>query len=174
MSPAHGLALHTVLEDGAAEVGCEGCWGIASGALGCWTAGCSWQAGSQRLPGRACKQTEMLLLRRATSHSCRLLGMMVVCGWSSSRRMTAVLVLEQRCDVSSLGAIVHVRRSMYEESNQLVERLNLYQSRPVPARRGPTSTAVTRTIAVPLMTTRQSDIGTYQFFARASHAQDPN
>jgi len=173
MSPAHSLALHTAPEDGADEVGCESCWGTASGALGCWTAGCSWQAGSQRLPGRACKQTEVLLLRRATSHSCRLLGMMVVCVWSSSHRVTAVLALEQRCDVSSLGATVHVRRSMSEESNQLVERLSLCQSRPVPGRRAPTSTAVTQTIAVPLMTTRQSDIGTCQFFTRASGPQLP-
>jgi len=112
----------------------------------------------------------MLLLRRATSHSCRLLGIMVVCGWSSSHRVTAVLVVEQRCDVSSLGATVHVRWSMSEESKQLVDRLSLCQSRPVSARRAPTSTAVTQTIAVPPMTTRQSDIGTCQFFAR----QDPN
>lgn len=173
MSPAHGLALHTAPEDSADEAGCESCWGTASGALGCWTAGCSWQAGSQRLPGRTCKQTEVLLLRRATSHSCRLLGMMVVCDWSSSHRVTAVLVLEQRCDVSSLGATVHSRRSMSEESNQLVDRLSLCQSGPVPARRAPTSTAVTQTIAVPLMTTRQSDIGTCQFFARASGPQLP-
>ena len=171
MSPDHSLALHTAPEDGADEVGCESCWGTASGALGCWTAGCSWQAGSQRLPGRACKQTEVLLLRRATSHSCRLLGMMVISGWSSSHRVTAVLALEQRCDVSSLGATVHVRRSMSEESNQLVERLSLGQSRPVPARRRPTSIAVTQTIAVPLLTVRQSDIGTWQSLYAL---QDPN
>lgn len=171
MSSAHSLALHTVPEDGADEAGCESCWGIATGVLGCWTAGCSWQAGSQRLPGRACKQTEMLPLRRATSHSCRLLGMTVFYGCSSSHRVTAVLVLEQRCDTSSLGATVPERRSMSGESNQLVERLSLGQSRPVPARRRPTSIAVTQTIAVPLLTVRQSDIGTWQSLYAL---QDPN
>ena len=107
-------------------------------------------------------RTEVLLLRRATCHSCRLLGMTVVCGRSSSHRVTAVLVPEQRCDVSSLGATVHVRRSTSEESNQLVQILSRSQSRPIPARRLPTctNTAVTQNIAVPLLTVRQSDIGT--------------